>query len=126
MNNVEVMKQEPVAICPNCLGTKRPHADDLDWRGRCDCTPPAAQPAPDVADIIAGELNVSRGAAYDMMRKALEAAQPAVPLTREQREEVCVKAERAMRADPNLSWRNALITQTEAAHGITAQKGGEA
>lgn len=41
-------------------------------------TPPAA---PDVADIIAGELNVSRGAAYGMMRKALEAAQPAVPLT---------------------------------------------
>lgn len=38
--------QEPVAICPNCLGTKRPHADDPDWRGCCDCTPPAAQPAP--------------------------------------------------------------------------------
>jgi hypothetical protein len=36
--------QEPVAICPNCLGTRRPHADDPDWRGRCDCTPPA-QPA---------------------------------------------------------------------------------
>ena len=36
---------QPVAICPNCLGTKQPHADDPDWRGRCDCTPPAAQPA---------------------------------------------------------------------------------
>jgi hypothetical protein len=33
-------EQEPVAICPNCLGTRRPHADDPDWRGRCDCTPP--------------------------------------------------------------------------------------
>ena len=52
------------------------------------------------------------------------AAQPSpVPLTREQREEVCIKAEQAMAADPNLSWRIALITQTEAAHGIT--KGGE-
>ena len=38
------LAQEPVAICPNCLGTKRPHADDPDWRGRCDCTEPAVQP----------------------------------------------------------------------------------
>ena len=34
---------EPVAICPNCLGTKRPHKDDPEWKGRCDCIPP--QPA---------------------------------------------------------------------------------
>jgi hypothetical protein len=40
----EVPAQEVVAICQNCLGTKRPHADDPDWRGRCDCTPPAVQP----------------------------------------------------------------------------------
>jgi hypothetical protein len=32
---------------------------------------------PDIADIIAGELGVSRGTAYDMMREALEEAQPA-------------------------------------------------
>jgi hypothetical protein len=32
---------------------------------------------PDIADIIAGELKVSRGTAYDMMREALEEAQPA-------------------------------------------------
>ena len=50
------------------------------------------------------------------------AAQPAAPLTPEQREEVCIKAEQAMAADPNLSWRIALITQTEAAHGITGDK----
>lgn len=31
---------EPVAICCNCLGTKRPHADDPEWKGRCDCEPP--------------------------------------------------------------------------------------
>ncbi len=34
-------EQEPVVpICPNCLGTKRPHKDDPEWVGRCDCTPP--------------------------------------------------------------------------------------
>jgi hypothetical protein len=31
----------------------------------------------DIADIIAGELGVSRGTAYDMMREALKEAQPA-------------------------------------------------
>jgi hypothetical protein len=31
---------------------------------------------PDIADIIAGELKVSRGTAYDMMREALEEASP--------------------------------------------------
>jgi hypothetical protein len=54
------------------------------------------------------------------MNKSLPSAQTAVPLTREQREEVCIKAEQAMASDPNLSWRIALITQTEAAHGISA------
>jgi hypothetical protein len=31
---------------------------------------------PDIADIIAGELKVSRGTAYDMMREALKEASP--------------------------------------------------
>ena len=31
---------------------------------------------PDIADIIAGELKVSRGTAYDMMREALKKASP--------------------------------------------------
>jgi hypothetical protein len=44
------------------------------------------------------------------------------PLTREQREVVIAKADQAMTADPNLSWRDALISQTEAAHGITGDK----
>jgi hypothetical protein len=36
---------------------------------------------PDIADIIAGELGVSRGTAYDLMREALADAQPwAAPL----------------------------------------------
>jgi hypothetical protein len=35
---------EPVAICPNCLGTKRPHSIDPEWKGRCDCAPPQRKP----------------------------------------------------------------------------------
>jgi hypothetical protein len=34
---------------------------------------------PDIADIIAGELGVSRGTAYDMMREALADASPLDP-----------------------------------------------
>jgi hypothetical protein len=34
---------------------------------------------PDIADIIAGELGVSRGTAYDMMREALADALPLDP-----------------------------------------------
>ena len=36
------------------------------------------------------------------------------PLTPAQRHEVAVKAEALMKANPNMSWRDALITQTEA------------
>lgn len=48
--------QELVAICCNCLGTKRPHADDPEWKGRCDCEPPQlAEPAQElVAKMTAG------------------------------------------------------------------------
>jgi hypothetical protein len=35
---------------------------------------------PDIADIIAGELKVSRGTAYDMMREALKEASPVEPV----------------------------------------------
>jgi hypothetical protein len=34
-----------VATCPNCGGTKGPHALDPQWRGRCECAQPEA-PAP--------------------------------------------------------------------------------
>ena len=37
---------------------------------------------PDIADIIAGELKVSRGTAYDMMREALKEASPVEPVER--------------------------------------------
>jgi hypothetical protein len=45
---------------------------------------PAAQPErnpPDPADIIAGALGTSRAHAYDLMREACAAAQPAAALT---------------------------------------------
>ena len=38
-------QQEPVAQCPNCLGTTRPHALDPQWEGKCECHDPLAQPA---------------------------------------------------------------------------------
>lgn len=47
------------------------------------------------------------------------------PLTREQREAVVDRASIAMDADPNLSWRNAIINEVERAYGIGA-KGGAA
>jgi hypothetical protein len=37
---------------------------------------------PDIADIIAGELKVSRGTAYDMMREALKEASPVEPVAK--------------------------------------------
>jgi hypothetical protein len=45
-------------------------------------TTPPAQPAPttDIADIIAGELKVSRGTAYDLMREALKEASLVEPV----------------------------------------------
>jgi len=48
-------------------------------------------------------------------------AQQAVPMTAEQRAEVFRKAESRMVYDLNLSWRDAVVRETEAHHGITAQ-----
>ena len=39
----------------------------------------AAQPEQDIADILAGELQISRATAYDLMREALALAQPEPP-----------------------------------------------
>lgn len=52
-------------------------------------------------------------------------AQQAVPMTAEQRAEVFRKAESRMVYDLNLSWRDAVVRETEAHHGITAPAGGE-
>ena len=48
----------------------------------------------------------------------------AVPMTRAQRLEVFRKAEDRMAHDINLCWRNALIEETEAHHGITQRADG--
>ena len=49
------------------------------------------------------------------LRDALAHQQPVQPLTPEHRLSICKKAEAAMDHNPNLAWRNALITETEAA-----------
>ena len=46
-------------------------------------------------------------------------AQPErTPMTKEQREQVARRAEAAMNGNVNLSWRDALISETEAFHDI--------
>ena len=54
-----------------------------------------------------------------VLRMLYTSPQAAHPLTKTQRADVCVKAEAAMHRDPNLSWRDALMNETEVAHGIT-------
>lgn len=51
-------------------------------------------------------------------------AQQAVPMPRAQRLEVFRKAEDRMAHDINLCWRDALIEETEAHHGITQRADG--
>lgn len=52
---------------------------------------------------------------------ALRPAQQAVPMTEAERAEVFRKAEARMVYDLELSWRDAVVKETEAHHGITAQ-----
>ena len=55
-------------------------------------------------------------------RTPLYAATPKrEPLTPAQRDSVCLAADKRMSTDQNLSWRQALITETEFAHGIWGQ-----
>lgn len=56
---------------------------------------------------------------------ALRPAQQAVPMTEAERAEVFRKAESRMVYDLELSWRDAVVRETEAHHGITAPAGGE-
>lgn len=49
----------------------------------------------------------------------------ALPMTREQREQVFRDAENRMMREINLSWRDAVVECVEAHHGITAPAGGE-
>ena len=56
-------------------------------------------------------------------RPAAQSAQQAVPMTPEQREAVYERAAERLRLDRELSWRHAIVSETEAHHriGITAQ-----
>lgn len=55
-------EQEPAAICCNCLGTKRPHALDPEWKGRCECAAPVAQTV-DVSKVFSAGTHAQQGAA---------------------------------------------------------------
>ena len=51
-------------------------ADKLAWENKVLRDAALAQPEQDIADILAGELQISRATAYDLMREALAKAQP--------------------------------------------------
>ena len=53
----------------------------------------------------------------DADRDAQQARKP-IPMSKGQREQVARRAEAAMNGDINLSWRDALMSETEAFHGI--------
>jgi len=78
---------------------------------------PIAWQLPGTDSIITNATKVYRGVIADRYTIALYAA-PA-PLTVAQRYEVGRKAEIRMCQNANLAWRDALITETERAHGIT-------
>ena len=93
----------------------------------------SAQPAEvsdaEIRDALEAEfLNEpgKRNLADDLrIARAILALRPqAVPMTRAQRLEVFRKAEDRMAHDINLCWRNALIEETEAHHGITQRADG--
>lgn len=46
---------------------------------------------------------------------------PRQPLTDDERQDVYAKAIKAIDNDPNLSWRDAIVFETERAHGIRSQ-----
>lgn len=73
-----------------------------------------------VRDEMKYQWGVSSNVSFDVVwAEALALKnQSLAPLTKEQRQEICTMAEAAMQSDPNLSWRDALISQTEAALGV--------
>jgi hypothetical protein len=77
---LEKPADEPVAICPNCLGTKRPHKDDPEWKGRCDCIPPQPPQRKPLTDeqiaTIVDEMNGNEPPAlfWKDLTRAIEAA----------------------------------------------------
>lgn len=96
----------------------RETADDLDDRRQAD--PAGALCAHTGA--IEGGLRLLTSSATRRAALAAPATAPAQPerkpMTKGQREQVARRAEAAMNGNVNLSWRDALISETEAFHDI--------
>lgn len=68
-------------------------------------------------------LHEIRALFYALAAPATAPAQPErKPMTKGQREQVVRRAEAAMNGNVNLSWRDALISETEAFHDIKEDK----
>ena len=122
----------------NKLLTCWPKSDPLVNELRAALAAPATAPAqPEIVDLLAEmyELILANkvvlaeksGGVWTWPDRAIEAvrkhrsgpAQPErTPMTKEQREQVARRAEAAMNGNVNLSWRDALISETEAFHDI--------
>ena len=123
------------------VSTDKNLADENDASGKAlplYLHPPATAPAqPEIVDLLAEmyELILANkvvlaeksGGVWTWPDRAIEAvrkhrsgpAQPErTPMTKEQREQVARRAEAAMNGNVNLSWRDALISETEAFHDI--------
>ena len=60
-------------------------------------------------------------AGWKLAPSTLTDAQPRQPLTDDERQDVYAKAIKAIDNDPNLSWRDAIVFETERAHGIVGE-----
>ena len=94
------VEQEPVAWMHQCR--KKPELVKLSFKKR---EPALAASGYKARPLIFGDT-----------------AKPRQPLTDDERQDVYAKAIKAIDNDPNLSWRDAIVFETERAHGI----GGEA
>ena len=66
-----------------------------------------------------------RNAEIIELQKRIRRSPQAVPMTDEQRQRVFAAAEHRTLAFDNVSWRDAIVDEVEAHHGITAPAGGE-
>lgn len=108
-----------------------------EWAAEQLAAPATAPAQPEIVDLLAEmyELILANkvvlaeksGGVWTWPDRAIEAvrkhrsgpAQPErTPMTKEQREQVARRAEAAMNGNVNLSWRDALMSETEAFHDI--------
>ena len=128
--------EDVVEIFDSAISARFPHEILRDIRAALAA--PATAPAqPEIVDLLAEmyELILANkvvlaeksGGVWTWPDRAIEAvrkhrsgpAQPErKPMTKGQREQVARRAEAAMNGNVNLSWRDALISETEAFHDI--------